>query len=85
MSRTLVTENKTYYLLDIQEPPRLDLLEGGTISEHDFYWIVHPPAGLSKLVRRDLKLAGWHLQRHSRSNKEMWVFDKVDWGKTNDV
>lgn len=37
---------------------------------------------LSKEARRDLKAAGWKLQRHTRNRREMWVFDKVDWPKT---
>lgn len=69
-------------LLDITEPAGLELFDNDfSLHEFDLYWIVYEAGPLKRQARKELKAAGWRLQRHSRSNREMWIFDKVDWAK----
>ncbi len=72
-----------YILRDVKCPPLTPFME--IITEYDLYWIGYAGGKLTKCERSWLKDVGWKLQRHSRSNKEMWVFDKVDWGKTKEL
>jgi hypothetical protein len=46
------------------------------IENFDLYYIAHANMPISKENRKALKESGWRCQRHSRSNKEIWVFDK---------
>ena len=59
------------------------------LEKFDLYYIAHPKAPISRDDRKSLKESGWRCQRHSRSNKEIWVFDKKEMKeylerKTND-
>lgn len=47
-----------------------------------FYWIVYLPPKLSKEKRIQLKSLGWKLERHPRTNKEIWFFPPRFWDKT---
>lgn len=84
---TFVDEfGRQYPLLDIEVPDGFDLFRPGTEAvEFDLYWIVYKAGKLTRQVRSELKAAGWHLQRHSRTNQEMWVFDRVDWAKKKEM
>ena len=46
------------------------------IEDFDLYYIAYPKRPISRENRKALKEAGWRCQRHSRNNKEIWVFDK---------
>lgn len=45
-------------------------------EEFDLYWIITPEGAVSKVNRKLLKSMGWMLQRHSRTNEEIWIFNK---------
>lgn len=60
-----------------QVPPNgCELFGNCILREFDLYWICYESEKLNKDVRQELKSLGWRLQKHSRTNKEMWVFDK---------
>ncbi len=59
-----------------QLPPEFRILGNCEFEEFDLYWIFYPQSPISRENRQKLKVAGWHLQRHSRTNKEIWVYDK---------
>lgn len=62
-----------------QTPPKGSPLFGYCdLQEFDLYWICYECETLDKDKRKQLKDLGWRLQRHSRSNCEMWVFDKPE-------
>jgi hypothetical protein len=46
-------------------------------EEYDLYWIVKASKRISIEDRVQLKCLGWKLQRHSATNREVWVYDKV--------
>lgn len=51
-------------------------------EEFDLYLIVYQSGRkLTKDLRKQLKEVGWHLQRHSRTNREMWLLDKQQTNK----
>ncbi len=43
---------------------------------YDLYFISYAGGPMSKDTRKQLKELGWRLQKHSRTNQEIWVFDK---------
>jgi hypothetical protein len=49
-------------------------------EEFDLYWIVRASRRVNHEDRTQLKCLGWKLQRHSATNREIWVYDK----RTND-
>ncbi len=46
--------------------------------EEKFYYIVYPEQKITKENRAKLKELGWKLQRHSRTNTEIWLWNKKD-------
>ncbi len=43
------------------------------------YWIVYDAGKrLSRLDRTNLKAQGWKLSRHTRTNKEIWIYTEYD-------
>ena len=59
-------------------PPQFHLIGNCDFIEEDLYWIFYPEVVISKESRKQLKEAGWNLQRHTRTNKEIWVFPKKE-------
>ena len=53
----------------------LEILKSCYLEKYDLYHIAYANCKVNKEDRKKLKKLGWHLQRHSRSNEEMWVFD----------
>lgn len=60
------------------KPESIAALGESEFEEHDLYFMFFPLKPISKENRKILKSLGWQLQRHSRTNKEIWVLDKVD-------
>lgn len=79
------SHDSDYPLLDIKFPPNPNLFNEADFEEFDLYWIFHPCKKLSREVRKELKALGYMCQRHSQTNEEMWVFDKVDWKKVDEM
>jgi hypothetical protein len=48
------------------------------IEGYDSHWIVKASKRISHEDRTQLKCLGWKLQRHSATNREIWVYDKRD-------
>lgn len=46
------------------------------IEEYDLYWIIKASKRISQENRTQLKCLGWKLQRHTATNREIWVYDK---------
>lgn len=44
--------------------------------EYDKYFVSYPKQKISRDTRKQLKLLGFKLQRHTRTNQEIWVYDK---------
>ncbi len=58
-------------------PEKLEMFgDKAHIEEYDMYWIVYAGKSLSKEERTLLKSSGWRLQRHTRSNEEIWILNK---------
>ena len=56
--------------------PFLDVIKPSPLEEYDHYWIAYPGRKISRDERRLIRYMGWRLQRHTRTNQEIWVMDK---------
>ena len=46
--------------------------------EEDLYYIIYPERPISKLHRKELKEMGWVLQKHTRTKRDIWIWNKKD-------
>lgn len=79
------SHGEDYPLLGIKFPPEPNLFGEANFDEYDLYWIFYPCRKLSREVRKRLKDLGYICERHARTNKEIWTFDKVDWSEVNRI
>lgn len=58
------------------DPEIVHLIGNFSFTESDEYYVIYPEFSISRINRKNLKEKGLNLQRHSRTNEEIWIYPK---------